>query len=278
MEETINWVTVVVNHLLGRPATALLAALHIQPSNPAYPIPTHVSMEFFVFLIAAIFFIWLKQRISVDRPGATQQCMEMILTNSMGVGIQDLIDDNIGHDGEKYLPLLGSIGIFILFCNLISVVPTLVSPTATISVPLGCAIIVFVYYNWTGLVKHGPLGYGKRFFGPKMPMPPPMNWVIAGIMFVIETFSHAARLLSLTVRLWANMFASELLYALFLGLLLDLFLFAGKLNAAGNITAILPLGIPVLFVALHIFVAVLQAFVFTVLPIVYVGGAVGEEH
>jgi F-type H+-transporting ATPase subunit a len=264
------WITVLVNRLLGKAALALLAALHIQPSNPDYPIPTHIAMELLVFLIAIVFFLWLKGRISVDRPGGTQQCMEMILTNPMGVGVRDLLDDNVPHGGEKYVAMLGSIGIFVLLCNLISLVPTLESPTAVVSVPFGLAIVVFLYYNWAGIVKHGPFGHAKHFLGPVPAMSP--------IMLPIELISNLARLLSLTVRLWVNMFVSEMLYGLFLGLTLVLFIFMGKLNSLGYILGIVPLLVPVIFILLHIFVAVLQAFVFTILPVIYVSGAVAEEH
>jgi len=269
MEKPI-WVTVIVNRLLGKPAAALLAALHITPANPAYPIPNHVSMEILVLLIGVIFFLWLKANILVDRPGTAQQVMEMILTNPMGVGIKDLIKDNIPHGGEQYLPMIGTIGIFILMCNLINIIPTLDAPTATVTVPLGCAIIVFVYYNMVGIVKNGPWGYLKHFFGPIPAMAP--------LMFPIEIFSHSFRLLSLTVRLWVNMLVSEMLYVIFLGMMLEIYIFLGKLGTAGYAAAILPLGIPLIFVILHFFVAILQAFVFTILPIIYVAGVAGEEH
>jgi F-type H+-transporting ATPase subunit a len=270
MEEHVIWVTVLVNRLFGKPAAALLAALHIQPANPSYPIPNSVSMELLVLLIAVVFFLWLKARISVAKPGATQQVMEMVLTNPMGVGIRDLIKDNIPHGGDRYLPLIGSIGIFILFCNLINVIPTLDAPTATVSVPFGCAVIVFVYYNLSGVLKHGPLGHGKHFLGPILPMAP--------LMLPIELFSHSFRLLSLTVRLWVNMVVSEILYVVFLGMMLGIYVSLTKLGAVGYASAILPLTIPLLFIILHIFVAILQAFVFTILPIIYVSGAVEEAH
>src|ERR1700722_4928019 len=137
MTEQILGVTKIVNLLLGKPALALLAALHIKPENPEYPIPNHISMELLVFLVMAVFFLWLKARLSVENPGGTQQCMEALITNSMGVGVRDLIDDLVGHGGEQYISMLGSIGIFVMACNLISVVPGLASPTATPSVPLG---------------------------------------------------------------------------------------------------------------------------------------------
>ena len=130
MGEGLLWITILLNRLLGKPVAALLAALHIKPENPEFPIPNHVTLEIVVFILAAIFFLWLKSRISVDHPGGTQQCMEALLTNSMGVGVRDLLDDNVGHDGQKYVAMLGSIGIFILFCNLIGLFPTFMSPTA----------------------------------------------------------------------------------------------------------------------------------------------------
>jgi len=267
--EHVIWVAVIVNKLLGKPAAALLAALHVQPANPEYPISNSVSMEILVFVVAAIFFVWLKARISVDRPGATQQVMETLITNPMGVGIRDLIHDNIHHGGEQYLPLIGSIGIFILFCNLINVMPTLEAPTATVTVPLGCAVIVFVYYNLVGIAKQGVGGHGKHFLGP---IP-----VMAPLMLPIEIFSHSFRLLSLTVRLWVNMLVSEMLYVIFLGMMLSIYIALAKLSAAGQAAAIFPLLIPLVFIMLHIAVAILQAFVFTILPIIYVAGAV-EEH
>jgi F-type H+-transporting ATPase subunit a len=264
------WFSIFLNRLFAKPVLALLAALHIRPENTAYPIPNHVAMEILAFLIAVVFFLWLKGRISVDRPGATQQCMEALLTNSMGVGVRDLLEDNVGHDANKYVAMLGSIGIFVLLNNLISIVPTLESPTAQVSVPLGCAIVVFLYYNWTGIVKHGPLGHSKHFLGPVLAMSP--------IMLPIEIVSNLARLLSLTVRLWVNMFVSETLYILFLGLMLELSIFLEHLNKLGYVGLVVPLIGPIPFILLHIFVAVLQAFVFTILPVIYVAGAVAEEH
>ncbi|HLV95947.1 MAG TPA: F0F1 ATP synthase subunit A [Candidatus Acidoferrales bacterium] len=272
------WITVILNKLFGGAALALLAALHIQPASREYPIPNHVSMEVLVFALSVVFFLWLKGRISADRPGATQQVMEMLLTNPMDVGIRDLVRQNI-HDGDRYVPMIGTIGIFILICNLISLIPTLQSPTADKSVPLGCATIVFIYYNYCGFAKHGPFGYAKHFLGPEMPMPGIVKWVLGvGLMLPIELFSHSFRLLSLTVRLWVNMMVSEILYVIFLGLMLDVFLLLGKLSSVGYVSAILPLGVPLAFIGLHIFVGILQAFVFTILPVVYVAGAVAEQH
>jgi F-type H+-transporting ATPase subunit a len=270
MEEHVLGVTKLVNWLLGKPALALLSALHIQPSNPEYPIPNHIAMELLIFALAIVFFSWLKGRLSVEHPGGAQQSMELLLRNPMGVGAQDLLDELVGHGGERYLPMLGSIGIFVLFCNLISVIPGFTSPTATSSVPLGCAATVFIYYNWAGIRKKGPIQHVKHFLGPV--------WWLSWLMLPIELVSNVSRLLSLTVRLWVNMLVSELLYSLFLGLTVALFVFVGKLSVFGYAAGVVPLLVPPVFILLHIFVAVLQAFVFTILPVMYVSAVVADEH
>jgi F-type H+-transporting ATPase subunit a len=249
---------------------ALLAALGIAPHDTEYPIPNYMAMELLVLVVAVIFFLWLKARLSAENPGGTQQCMETLLRNPMGLGVADLLERNVGHDALRYLPMIGTIGLFVLICNLVSLVPGLASPTAFVPVPLGCAIVVFVYYHWSGLAMHGPVKYGKHFMGP--------NIFLAPLMVIVEAFSHLARLLSLTVRLWVNMMVSEMLYVIFLGLTLALMLFASRSNIAGNLLAPLPLLAPVIFIVLHIFVAFVQAFVFTILPVIYLTGAVAGGH
>ena len=151
-------------------------------------------------------------------PAPTQQTMELVITNPMGIGVKDLVDDIVGHGAERHIPIVATVGIFILFSNMISLVPGFASPTATITVPLGLAVIVFLYYNAIGIGKHGGLHYAKTLLGP-MPKLFPINI----IMLVVETVSHFARLLSLSVRLWANMMVSELLYVSFLALSLSVF-------------------------------------------------------
>jgi F-type H+-transporting ATPase subunit a len=271
MHESVNWFTALLNKYFGALALKVLVALHVTPENPNLPIPNFVAASLLVCLIAALFFLWLRPRISVDRPGATQQVMELLLTNSMGVGIRDLLDENIEHDSRKYLPMVGAMSIFILFANLISVLPSFVSPTGHPSVPLACAILVFLYYNFAGLATHGPITYAKHFAGPV----PALSWLI----FPVEIISHSARLLSLTVRLWANMFASELVYLVFLGLCMGpRTALMENHPALGFVFGIFPAIIPIAFILLHIFVAIVQAFVFTILPALYIGMATAHEH
>lgn len=269
MEEKLLWITEQINRALAPAVVPVLDALHLSPENRQYPIPNHVAMEIVVLAISVVFFLWFRTRISVERPGATQQCLEMLLANPMGVGARDLLKEMVGHHFELYLPMIGTIGIFVLFCNLISLVPGFSSPTAQVSVPFGCALTVFLYYNFCGIRKSG-WRYILHFAGP--------IWWLSFIMFPIEVVSNCARMLSLTVRLWVNMLVSELLYSIFLGLMLLLFVAGKSFSSFLYILVVVPLLGPLLFIALHIFVAFLQAFVFTLLPIIYVSGAVAEEH
>jgi F-type H+-transporting ATPase subunit a len=276
MEHHVNHLTQLVNHYFGGFALALLSALHITPRDPAEPIREHVVMALCVLVIGTILALIVRSRLSVERPGATQQVAELLLTNPMGFGIRDLLEENTGHDGVRYVPMVGSIAIFILLANLMGAFPFLSAPTGEVTVPLACAILTFIYFNWHGARKHGVIGYLHTFAGSPHGV---AGWLLAILLFPVEIISTTARLLSLTVRLWANMFASDLVYGIFLSLLAGGFTFGwSKHPVLGIILGIFPATIPVLFLGLHIFVSVVQAYVFTVLPAVYLGLATSEEH
>jgi F-type H+-transporting ATPase subunit a len=273
MEEHVSQLTHWFNHVFGPVALWFLHAVHRQPTDYEKPIPEYFVMAIIVFVVCVVLALILRSRLSVERPGALQQCAEMLLTNPLGFGIKDLLDENVGHGGEKFIPFVGSISIFILFSNLLGVVPAFSSPTGgnIPVVPLACAILTFLYFNWHGLRHHGPIGYAKTFTGPV--------WWLAWLIGPVEMISSAARILSLTVRLWANIFASDLIYVIFLGLLLAPTQWGwSKSPLLGGVLAIFPLVIPLAFVLLHIFVSIIQAYVFTVLPSIYLGMAVAEEH
>ena len=278
MEEHVLGITRFVNHLLGPLAAALLSKLHIAPTNPDLPIPQHVVMGMLVVLLGTLLALILKSRLSVEKPGGLQQVAELLLTNPMGFGIKDLLEENVHHGAAKLIPFVGSISIFVLLSNLMGAFPNsfLVAPTGQVTVPLACAILTFLYFNWQGIRHHGPVGYLSTFAGF------PRNfgaWMLAILLFPVEIISTCARLLSLTVRLWANMFASDLIYVIFLSLLAGGATFGWSKNPIlGVVLGVFPAIIPVAFIALHIFVAVVQAYVFTVLPSVYLGMATADEH
>jgi F-type H+-transporting ATPase subunit a len=164
--------------------------------------------------------------------------------------VKDQAEDQVGHSTHRYLAFFGTLFLFILTSNLIGLVPCFESPTMSASVTAGCAFVTFAYYNLAGVIAQGPLRYLAHFAGPL--------WWLAWLMFPIEIVSHLARLLSLTVRLYANMFAGEQVTLVFL-----------------NLTKFL---VPVIFMGLHIFVGVVLAYIFLLLAMVYVGGAVAHDH
>jgi F-type H+-transporting ATPase subunit a len=238
------WFTELLNRLFASPVTALVRALHIQPRYPMAPIPNALAMELLVFVVLLILFLLVRARLSVDRPGALQHVFE-------GVEgfIQGQSNEIIGHHSEGYTPFLAALFFFILFCNLIGVIPSFESPTAVPVVPLGCALCAFFYYQAQGF-KHAGISYLKHFAGP---MP-----ALAPLMIPIELISHLARVLSLTIRLFANMFAGDMVTLVFFSLV--------------------PLGVPIVFLGLHIGVSLLQTYIFVLLTTVYLQGAVADEH
>jgi F-type H+-transporting ATPase subunit a len=269
--EHVSALTHLVNHIFGSYALSLLSALHVKPTDPENPIPEHVVMALAVLVVGTLLALWVRSRLSVERPGASQQIAEWLLNNPYSFGIRDVLSQNAGHHWERYVPMVGSIALFILLSNLFGAFPFLTAPTSVYYVPLACAIITFLYFNWQGIRHHGPIGYLKHFTGP-------VAW-LAPLMFPVEILSTTARLLSLSVRLWANIFASDIIYGLFLGLLTGLYT-AGwsKSPVLGVISGVFPALIPILFIGLHVLVSVIQAYVFAILPAVYIGMATADEH
>jgi F-type H+-transporting ATPase subunit a len=238
------WFTEILNHLFAAPVTALLHFLGITPKHAAAPIPNSLAMEVIVFGFLLFLFFLVRSRLSVDDPGGLQHFFE-----SVEGFIKNQSNEIIGHHSEGYTPFLAVLLFFILFCNLIGVIPGFESPTAVPVVPLGCALCAFVYYQAQGF-KHAGISYLKHFAGP---MP-----ALAPLMIPIELISHLARVLSLTVRLFANMFAGDMVTWVFFSLV--------------------PIGVPILFLGLHIGVSLLQTYIFVLLTMVYLQGAVADEH
>jgi F-type H+-transporting ATPase subunit a len=246
------WFTVLLNKLLAGVVTPLLVKIShlyglawVKPDDAAHPIPNYVAMEVMVILVILIGATLLRRHLSVEKPGKFQHAMEVVVEFT-----RDMNAEIIGHGSERYLGMIATLGIFIALCNLWGLAPTLSTPTAKIQVTLGCAVAAFLYYNYQGLRQHGVLGYLKHLCGPMM--------AIAIIMFPIEVISNFGRLLSLSVRLQANMMVGDLLEQVF--------------------GALVPIGVPTVFAALHVFVSLLQAYIFMLLPAVYIGMAVSEEH
>ena len=236
--------TRLLNHAFAGPVDALLRAVHVTPAYPQTPITNSVAMELLVFLILLGYFVIVRATLSVEKPGGIQHLAE--ITREF---VADQGEQIIGHGYERFVPYLTVLFLFILLANLMGLVPGLESPTADVVVPLGFALVTFVYYHFHGVRANGP-AYIKQFLGPV--------WWLYWLLFPIEVISHFARVLSLTVRLYANMFAGDLLTMAFFSLI--------------------PVGIPLVFMGLHLGVAVIQAYVFMLLAAIYLSLAVAHEH
>jgi F-type H+-transporting ATPase subunit a len=242
MHEEI-WVTKLFNDYLAGIGNAALNL--VGWPSVARPWTNYVSMEIVVTLLIVVVFAVVKAGLSATKPGTMQQIFEIIYEFITGQG-----DEAVGHGAHKYMSFFGTLFIFVLFSNLIGVIPSLQSPTMYPAVPLGCAAAVFLYYNIMGIASVGTGKYLAHFAGP--------IWWMAPLMIPIEIISHFARPLSLTIRLFANMYAGEKITMVFLGLTY--------------------LVVPSLFMGLHVFVSLIQAFVFMVLTMIYVGSATAHEH
>ena len=240
-----NWLTAIFNKYLAGVANAILGLVNLKANDPAHPWETWLVMELLVFVILILLVAAVRPHFSADRPGKLQHLFETIydfLKNQASeVGIEH---------PDKYVGFFGTLFIFILAMNLIGIIPTFESPTMSVYVPAGLAVATWIYYHAMGIRELGLWKYLAHFGGPIL--------VLAPLMFFIEIIGHVARMLSLTVRLYGNMFAGEQITNVFISLTY--------------------LVVPVVFMALHVFVSFLQAYVFTLLTMIYVSIGTSHEH
>ncbi len=246
MEELEHPLAIVIlfNKLLGPPVAALLGLAGIHVKNPHDFIPDYIIM---VILVAAFLVVFLG--IASRRRSLVPRGMQNVFELLIGA-LEGLLVDIIGPEGKKYLPMIGTVGLFILCSNLLGLFPGLMSPTSKLNVTLGCALTVFVYYHYQGIKSNGLLKYLKYFSGPSP--------FLAPLMVPIELISHFSRPLSLSIRLFSNIFAEEVLIVV--------------------IASIIPYFLPLPFMVLSLFTSVLQAFVFVLLACIYISGAVAHEE
>src|ERR1051325_9321019 len=209
-------------------------------------VPDHVLMAGLVFVICLIFFPLATRRLSRDNPGPLQQTLELLI-----VGLRDMMHDIIGHGSERFIGMIASFTVFIFLCNIFGLFYFLQPPTSNPNTTFALSISAFLYYNYEGIRKQGLLHYLKHFMGPVL-------W-LAPLMFIIEMIGNFARMLSLGMRLFGNIF--------------------GEHTATGIFTGLVPVIAPMPMMALGIFGALLQTYIFIMLTTVYIAGAVAaEEH
>lgn len=208
-------------------------------------LPDHVIMALLVFLVFAIALPIFARSFRSDVPAGTQNVLEVFVDFLRG-----LIKENIPHSGEKYLPVVGAFFFFIAAANLVGQIFVLQPPTASLNTTFALSLSCLVFFNGAGFRAHGFLGYLKTFAGPSM--------ALAILVFPIEMIGNLARGLSLAMRLFGNIY--------------------GEHTATNQFVQLVPLIVPMPMNALGIFGSFLQAYVFTLLTTVYIGGAIAHEH
>ncbi len=212
---------------------------------------THVGFGILAMAIA-LGVLWLYKE-----PKTVPQTTGQVLLEAYLGFVRQLLLENIGKEGLKYVPLVAALGIFIFFGNLFTLIPGFDSPTANLNTTLALGLIVFLYYNWEGIRKHG-VNYIKHFLGP-------IPW-LAPFFFVIEIISHIARPITLALRLFANMRGGMLILAVVTALLISNF-----------ITLVISPPILWFLILIKILAIFIQTFVFMILTVIYLAGAVAEE-
>jgi F-type H+-transporting ATPase subunit a len=212
-----------------------------------YWLPDHVVMSVLVVVLVAAVLIPISRRLSVEAPGKLQQVLELVVT-----GLEELIEDVVGHGfGKRFLPFIGGLAVFIFTANIFGLFYFVQPPTANPNTTFALSITAFLFYNFVGIKDNGLFKYLKHFAGP-LPL-------LAPLMVPIEIISHLARILSLALRLFGNIF--------------------GEHTATGIFFVMFPFVVPWPMMGLGIFGALLQAFIFIMLTMAYLQGAVGaEEH
>ncbi len=229
-------------HMFDPLARAL--GLNIPPGHHA--LSDHIIMILLVALGLIAFAAWVRGKLSVDNPPPIQHLLEVVVE-----GIRGLMREVIGSNSDRFFPLIGALAVYIFVGNVLGMIPGFISPTSNLNVTASCAICVFIYYNYVGIRKHGLLRYLRHFAGPV--------WWLAWLLFPVEIVSHMARPFSLSMRLFGNIFAEELII--------------GSLNR--HIFPFLT-SIPVMFLGL--FASTIQAFIFVLLTMVYISGALEGGH
>ena len=215
-------------------------------------IPVVIQAALLATIILVLTGLLLKRQLAIaadegvvpDDGVSLRNVLELLVDAMAG-----LARDNMGYEWRRWFPLVGTIFFFILVSNLLGLFPGLGGATSYVETTTGWAIITVVVAEFVGMRKHG-FGYIKHFLGPV--------WWLAPVFFVLEIPLHLARVLTLSVRLLANMFAAHTIVAVWLGLV--------------------PIVIPAIFMGLGLVVAILQAFVFSLLTMIYIGLALDEAH
>ena len=237
-----------VNAVLGPAVVKVGEAVGYHFHDTHAPIPNYMVMIGIITVVNTGIGLFIRSRLSVENPGKFQIILEDAVR-----AVDGLLEEWIGPSGPRFLPLIATLGLFILMGNYMGLVPGLMAPTSSINTTLGCAITIWVYYHYQGIKAQGLGNYLLHFAAP----PGAPLWM-APIMLPIELISHFSRVMSLSLRLFGNIFGEELVIAILFG--------------------IIPFLVPLPMMMLGLITGGLQAFIFMLLSIIYLQGAVAVAH
>ena len=227
----------------------------------------HAMLSVAVLLVLAL----IARRAITSRPSGPEGLVPDRTLTARNVfeifteGLLGLIRPVLGKDTERFFPLIAGTFVYIFVTNLQGVLPGFQPATATLSSNVGMAVVIFLVYNIAGIARQGIVPYLKHMAGPVL--------AIAPLLFVIEIISHLSRPLSLSVRLFGNMFGDHTVLGVFLYIIPD-----AMQSLVGPFAKVLAFGIPVIFIALGVFVSFIQALVFSFLSTIYLGLALDDHH
>ncbi len=234
--DAVNYVAAWILHAMGRPVT-----------DPNNIVPDYLVMCGVLVLILLAMGLAVKRQLSVDNPGKLQLILEDLVMFTRG-----MLKEDVGPEGPRYITIVASIGMFVWIGNLMGLIPGLIPPTMNINVTLGLALTAWAYYHIKGLQAQGVVAYLKHFAAP-----PGIPVFLAPIMLPIEIISHLSRVLSLSIRLFGNVFGEKLVVLI--------------------LASIVPFFIPLPIMALGLVIGTLQAFIFMKLTTIYLSAAVATE-
>jgi len=229
---------------------------------------TNAVISIWIASVLVFLTLTLAGRIGRLIPRGLQNLMESLVSFVR----QSLIHEILGEEGMRWFPFIATLFFFILFCNLLGLVPKMFTATSNINVTATLAAMVFILTQGAGIAKHGLIGYGKTFVPKGMPRGI-MGGILIGFMIIVEIISQLARPFSLAVRLFANMTAGHMVILVFISMI---FMFQGIM--ARIFVTPMSVVMAVIMMAFEIFVSLLQAFIFAILASIYISLAVHPEH
>jgi F-type H+-transporting ATPase subunit a len=249
----MNFEEVLAHHIVDHP----IALLFTIAGRPVY-LTRHVLM---LWIAAALVFLigFAARSMATPVPRGMANAVEALIVYMR----DEIVHPYLGEYGDRYLSYFVTLFLFVLFCNLLGLVPYGATATGNIAVTASLALLTFFMISFTGIRHHGVIHYFQSYIPPGLP------WFMVPIILPIELIGVVTKSFALCIRLFANMLGGHIAILAFMSLI---FIFHNMFVAVGSVVVLVALSL------LELFVAFLQAYIFTMLTAVFVGGAVNPQH